>query len=101
MRKDRLVIDKDNESLIEILRAKDILGFHDSENKEIFTIAVALGSRDPKEIQTKNTGFVRAEYIKTWDKSILSSALLGTANDDNDLDNYSNFPRYVIVVLQL
>lgn len=60
------------------------------DTKDIFLLAVALGLNDPKEIQGKKDGYVRASYIKTYDKALLSSILLGIEENKDNVDTYAN-----------
>ena len=89
--RDRLNINlKYRDSVIKFCIENKLLGIHMLDTKDIFLLAVALGLNDPKEIQGKKDGYVRASYIKTYDKALLSSILLGIEENKDNVDTYAN-----------
>lgn len=70
--------------------AKNILGMHMLETKDIFLLATALGLDDPKDIQGKKDGYVRLSYIKTNHKALMASILLGLEENRDRIDDYAN-----------
>lgn len=82
----------DYKKVVEGLKEKDVLGFGSNivENKEIFMLAVALGPNDPTQLKKKD-GLSLYTALKTADKALIASVLLGTASDSEDVDAYANF----------
>lgn len=70
----------------------NVLGFHFAANKEIYMLAVALGLDCPEDITTAKEGYIRTENqtIKSYDRSLFASILLGTVVDETDIDKYAN-----------
>lgn len=89
MAKDRLYVSPDYKATIEGLKEKDVLGIQISENKEIFMLAVALGLSSPTPVKNKK-GLSLYTALKTADKSLIASVLLGTVNDNNEIDKFAN-----------
>lgn len=87
----RLYINKNNRKLLDDWDAKDILGFHMTEAKDIFLLASALGLDTPTDIGGTKDGYFRtdAKNYKTYDKALLSSVMLGTVEDVEDIDKYA------------
>ena len=75
---------------IDELKSKDILGFKLLDNKNSFLLAVALGLKSPTECKKKRFGWTRKSYIKTVDKALWSSVLLGTASTDEEINKYAD-----------
>ena len=89
--RDRLFINlKYRDSVLKNCIDNEVLGIHMLEAKDIFLLAVALGLDDPKEIQGKKDGYFRTSYIKTYDKALLSSILLGVEENKENVDTYAN-----------
>lgn len=90
MAKDRLYVSPTYKTVIEGLKEKDVLGIKIVENKEIFMLAVALGLSKPTPL-TKRDGLSLYTALKTADKSLIASVLLGTAINNNDIDSLADF----------
>lgn len=90
MAKDRLYVSPDYKSAIDGLKEKDVLGIQIAENKEIFMLAVALGIANPSPLK-KRDGLSLYTALKTADKALIASVLLGTAKDNNDIDSLADF----------
>lgn len=94
MARDRVYINSDFRKLIETMKDGDILGFNLVENKESFLLAVALGIDSPKSTKNKD-GWFLMKNLKTADKALLASVLLGTANDDSEVDLYADLEKAI------
>ena len=81
---DRIFISKKNRDLVEKWSNEktNVLDFKEIENIEKFTFLAALGINEPKELDKSKDGYIRYDSIKSDEKSILSSILLGNAQDD-------------------
>ena len=69
---------------------KNYFGIHDLENKDIFLLAVALGLDKPEDIRGGKDGYVRLTYVKTYDRALISSILLGLPEHKEETDKYAN-----------
>lgn len=94
MARDRVYINSDYRKLIEVMKDKDIVGFNLVENKESFLLAVALGLDSPKTLNNRD-GWFLMKNLKTVDKAILASVLLGKANDDSEVDLYADLEKAI------
>ena len=92
MARDRIYISEGNKALISDLKKEDVLGLKLSEGKESFLLAVALGLNEPSELGHKDGLFLKTA-LKTADKALIASVLLGTINDSDDIDGYANFDK--------
>lgn len=90
MAKDCIYVSPDYKSVVDGLKEKDILGLKIIENKEVFMLAVALGLDDPTQLKKKD-GLSLYTALKTADKALIASVLLGTVSDSEDVDSYANF----------
>lgn len=90
MAKDRLFVSPDFKAAIEGLKEKDVLGLKIVENKEVFMLATALGLDNPTPLK-KRDGLSLYTALKTADKAIIASVLLGQATDSNDIDSLADF----------
>ena len=67
------------------MKKKDVLGLNIVEGKDAFMLAVALGIDKPSELKNR-VGLFLNTALKTADKALLASVLLGTVSDDADID---------------
>ena len=88
--KDRIYINQDYRILIDQLKEKNILGFNDIENKDVFTFVAALGFDNP-QITSKRYGFVRTAYLYPMDEAIISTLKLRKASNDDEINEYVDF----------
>lgn len=88
--RDRLYINTLYRDQIEIWKEKKILGIDLLETKDVFLLAVALGMNAPADIKGKRDGFTRTSYIKSRDKSLMASLLLGKTENQEHIDKYAN-----------
>ena len=61
-----------------------------SENIDVFMLAVALGLGKPTTLKKKD-GLILYQTLKTADKALIASVLLGSTADDNEIDSRANF----------
>ena len=92
---DIIYINEKYRSFIEELKAHDVLGFKLLDNKESFMLAVALGVNNPMDCQKKRFGWTRKSYIKTADKALWASVLLGTATYDEEINQYADLDKSI------
>ena len=65
------------------------------DNKESFMLAVALGVNQPTECKKKRFGWTRKSYIKSADKAMWASVLLGTATTDEEINQYVDLDKSI------
>lgn len=92
---DIIYINEKYRSFIDELKAKDVLGFKLLDNKESFMLAVALGVNQPTECKKKRFGWTRKSYIKSADKAMWASVLLGTATTDEEINQYADLDKSI------
>lgn len=95
MARDRVYINSNYRSEIDEMKDKDILGFSVVENKDSFLLAVAMGLEVPETVKSKDGGWFLMKNLKTTDKALLASVLLGTANDDREVDSYADIEKSI------
>lgn len=78
------------EGLIKEWNEKNPLGIRDLENKDLFLLATALGLNTPEDLPKGKDGYIRLQYVKTYDKALFASILLGKPENDADIDKYAN-----------
>lgn len=81
-------------SFLDILKEKNALGFELLDNKDVFLLAVSLGLNNPTNPQ-KKFGFIRKTYIKTSEKALFGSVLLGTAITDDEVNQSADFEKSI------
>lgn len=94
MARDRIYINSSYRAVIDDLKNNKILGFEDVENKDSFLLAVALGVDSPEDVKNKD-GWVRTSYLKTTDKALMASVLLGISENDEVVDNNSDIDKAI------
>lgn len=89
--RDRLFINlKYRDGMLKKWDEENILGIHMLETKDVFLLAAALGLNEPKDIEGKKDGYVRLSYIKTYQKSLIASILLGLEENKENIDSFAN-----------
>ena len=88
--RDRVFINRNNREIINEWVDQKVLGINMLDAKDIFLLAVALGLNAPTEIQGPKEGYVRMQYFKTFDKSLIAATLLGKMGNENQIDQYAN-----------
>lgn len=89
MAKDRVYTSEQYRAFIDDMKEKNVLGLNLVEGKDIFMLAVALGLNNPAQLPNK-VGLFLNTALKTADKALMASVLLGTVMDDNQLDKYAD-----------
>lgn len=69
---------------------KKYLGINMLETKDLFLLAVSMGLDSPKNINGKKDGYFLLKNVKTYDKALFASILLGKPENANDIDKYAN-----------
>ena len=89
--RDRIFINGSlRDGLLKECDEKNILGFHMMETKDIFLLATALGLNNPTDIHGKKDGYFLLKNVKTYDKALFASILLGKSENKNHIDQYAN-----------
>lgn len=89
MAKDRVFTSSQYRTIIDEMKKKDVLGLNIVEGKDIFMLAVALGLENPTQLKNK-VGLFLNTALKTADKALMASVLLGTVTDDSQLDEFAD-----------
>ena len=86
-----LNINRDYRNLIEKMQNLGLLGFDkNTQTKDIFELAVALGCDNPSEVIKNNDTYVRVEFLKSEDNALLSCLLLSQVKENDDIEKYTN-----------
>ena len=89
--RDRLFINlKYRDGMLKKWDEENILGMHMLETKDVFLLAAALGLNEPRDSEGKKDGYVRLSYIKTYQKSLIASILLGLEKNKENIDSFAN-----------
>ena len=89
--RDRIYINGSlREGLLKECNEKNYFGFKLLETKDIFLLAVALGLDKPEEMKGKKDGYFLLKNVKTYDKALFSSILLGLEENAAETDKYAN-----------
>ena len=89
MARDRIFTSSQYRTTIDELKKNDVLGLNIVEGKDIFMLAVAMGLNDPAPLKNR-IGLFLNTALKTADKALMASVLLGTVTDDIQLDEFSD-----------
>lgn len=89
MARDRIYTSSQYRGVVDELKKNDVLGLNIVEGKDIFMLAVALGLDDPTPLKNK-VGLFLNTALKTADKALMASVLLGTVTDDARLDEFAD-----------
>ena len=92
MARDRVYVSDAFKKTTDELKDQDVLGLSMAEGKEVFMLAVALGLDKPT-VLIKRQGLFLNTALKTADKALIASVLLGTMSDDEDMDQYADFDK--------
>jgi hypothetical protein len=90
MARDRVYTSSQYKTVIDDLKSKDVLGLNIVEGKNAFMLSVALGLSDPGTPKNK-VGLFLNTALKTADKALFASVLLGELPEGADVDPYANF----------
>ncbi len=87
--KDRIFINGKYRDFVDELKNKKILDIDNTtENKDIFILLAALGIDSPKEIDGAKHGFIRKEYLHTYEIALITAMTLGNISENEDVDKY-------------
>ena len=64
------------------------MGEGDSNNKDIYLLAVALGLGSPTERMVAPQSWTRTNYFEMEDKALIQAALLGSLNSSEDIASH-------------
>lgn len=89
MARDRIYTSSQYRGVVDELKKNDVLGLNVVEGKDIFMLAVALGLENPTPLKNK-VGLFLNTALKTADKALMASVLLGTVTDDTQIDEFAD-----------
>lgn len=92
MARDRVYVSDSFKKTTDELKNQDVLGLSMVEGKEVFMLSVALGLDNPTLLKNRQGLFLNTA-LKTADKALIASVLLGTMSDDEDMDQYADFDK--------
>ena len=92
MARDRVYVSEQFKNTMDELKKADVLGLSLAEGKEVFMLSVALGLDKPAPLKNRVVLFLNTA-LKTADKALIASALLGTMADGDDMDQYADFDK--------
>ena len=92
MARDRVYVSDSFKKTTDELKNQDVLGLSMAEGKEVFMLSVALGLENPTLLKNRQGLFLNTA-LKTADKALIASVLLGTMSDDEDMDQYADFDK--------
>lgn len=95
MARDRVFINSQYHPFLDEMEKKDLLGQHTAENKDTFMLAVALGIDAPAPSVEHRDGYFRMQYLKTQDKALVGSVLLGKAETDAAIDENADLEKSI------
>lgn len=94
MASDRTGINELYIPFIDKLKNASILNINNAETRQIFLLVTAMGVNSPKTPMHKK-GYSPLSAWKEDDKAILSSILFGTAKDEKEINDLSDFERAI------
>lgn len=92
MARDRVFTSSQYRMAIDDLKKQDVLGMGMAEGKDIFMLAVALGLNNPQQLK-KREGLFLKTALKTADKALMASVLLGIVSGDDQIDECADLDR--------
>ena len=92
MARDRVFTTSQYRTAIEDLKKKDVLGLGIVEGKDVFMLAVALGLSDPQPLKNRQGLFLKTA-LKTADKALMASVLMGTVTEDDQIDDNADLDK--------
>lgn len=90
MARDRIYTTDQYRAVVDALKEKDVLGMKMAEGKDIFMFAAALGIADPIPLK-KKVGLFLNTALKTSDRALIASMLLGTVEEDSEIDAKADY----------
>ena len=94
MARDRVYTSSQYRAVIDDLKEKDVLGLGLVEGKEALMVAVSLGLANPSTLPNR-VGLFLNTALKTTDKALMASVLLGTATEDEEIDSYADLDKSI------
>jgi len=85
MARDRVYTSSQYRAVIDDMKEKDVLGLGLVEGKDALMLAVAFGAANPTQLPNR-VGLFLNTALKTTDKALMSSVLLGTVTEDEEID---------------
>jgi len=99
MARDRVFTTSQYRTAVDELKKKDVLGLGIVEGKDAFMLAVALGLSDPQPLKNRQGLFLKTA-LKTMDKALMASVLMGTVTDDDQIDASADLDKSMDVCEQ-
>lgn len=92
MARDRVYTSSQYRVVVDDMKEKDVLGLSLVEGKDILMLAVALGLANPTQLPNR-VGLFLNTALKTTDKALMSSVLLGTATEKDEIDAFTDLDK--------
>ena len=89
MARDRVYTSSQYRVVVDDTKEKDVLGLGLVEGKDTLMLAVALGLANPTQLPNR-VGLFLNTALKTTDKALMSSVLLGTVTEDDEIDAFAD-----------
>lgn len=94
MARDRVYTSSQYRAVIDGMKENDILGLGLVEGKDALMVAVSLGLANPTSLPNR-VGLFLNTALKTVDKALMASVLLGTISEDEEIDAYADFDKSI------
>lgn len=94
MARDRVYTSSQYRVVIDDLKEKDVLGLGLVEGKEALMVAASLGLANPTQLPNR-VGLFLNTALKTVDKALMASVLLGTVTEDAEVDSYADLDKCI------
>ena len=92
MARDRVYTSSQYRVVVDDMKEKDVLGLGLVEGKDTLMLAVALGLANPTQLPNR-VGLFLNTALKTTDKALMSSVLLGTVTEDDEIDAFADLDK--------
>lgn len=92
MARDRVYTSSQYRAVVDDLKEKDVLGLGLVEGKDALMVAVSLGLTNPTVLPNR-VGLFLNTALKTVDKALMASVLLGTASEDEEIDTFADLDK--------
>ena len=92
MARDRVYTSSQYRVVVDDMKEKDVLGLGLVEGKDTLMLAVALGLANPAQLPNR-VGLFLNTALKTTDKALMSSVLLGTVTEDDEIDAFADLDK--------
>ena len=92
MGSDRVFTSEQFRNVLDQLKTNNVRSLELVDNKDIFMFAVSMGLNNPQQLKNKKGLFLNTA-LKTADKALLESVLLGKVQNDSEIDEFADFEK--------